>query len=223
MADMAKTLGELQPGQSGVVKSVGGGNARVKRRLFDMGVTPMTRIEVRRIAPLGDPIEVSLRGYALSLRREDALEIALLSEQEAAEYQKKEAALRAQGAEPLSHGPDEDVEAHRRAELLTRWAIRSPQGRASGACAACGRCGRGKRARRGALPDAAAPEVDGQPVKFALVGNPHSGKTTLFNALTGAREYVGNWPGVTVEKKERRLHAYGHDITVVDLPGIYSL
>ena len=56
MADMAKTLGELQPGQSGVVKSVGGGNARVKRRLFDMGVTPMTRIEVRRIAPLGDPI-----------------------------------------------------------------------------------------------------------------------------------------------------------------------
>ena len=223
MADMAKTLGELQPGQSGVVKSVGGGNARVKRRLFDMGVTPMTRIEVRRIAPLGDPIEVSLRGYALSLRREDALEIALLSEQEAAEYQKKEAALHAQGAEPLSHGPDEDVEAHRRAELLTRWAIRSPQGRASGACAACGRCGRGKRARRGALPDAAAPEVDGQPVKFALVGNPNSGKTTLFNALTGAREYVGNWPGVTVEKKERRLHAYGHDITVVDLPGIYSL
>ena len=81
---MGKTLGELQPGQSGIVKAVGGGNARVKRRLFDMGVTPMTRVEVRRIAPLGDPIEVNLRGYALSLRREDALEIALLDEDEAA-------------------------------------------------------------------------------------------------------------------------------------------
>ena len=91
---MGKTLGELQPGQSGIVKAVGGGNARVKRRLFDMGVTPMTRVEVRRIAPLGDPIEVNLRGYALSLRREDALEIALLDEDETAAYGKREAVLR---------------------------------------------------------------------------------------------------------------------------------
>ena len=60
MADMAKTLGELPPGQSGVVKSVGGGNARVKRRLFAMGVPPMPRIEVRRIAQLGAPNEVRL-------------------------------------------------------------------------------------------------------------------------------------------------------------------
>ena len=60
-------------------------------------------------------------------------------------------------------------------------------------------------------------------IKIALAGNPNCGKTTLFNALTGSNQFVGNWPGVTVEKKERRLHAYGHDITVVDLPGIYSL
>ena len=59
-------------------------------------------------------------------------------------------------------------------------------------------------------------------IKIALAGNPNSGKTTLFNALTGANQYVGNWPGVTVEKKEGRLKNH-NDVVVVDLPGIYSL
>jgi ferrous iron transport protein B len=60
------------------------------------------------------------------------------------------------------------------------------------------------------------------PIKIALAGNPNSGKTTLFNALTGSNQFVGNWPGVTVEKKEGRLKAR-RDVTVMDLPGIYSL
>ena len=59
-------------------------------------------------------------------------------------------------------------------------------------------------------------------VKIALAGNPNSGKTTLFNALTGSNQFVGNWPGVTVEKKEGRLKE-NKDVTIVDLPGIYSL
>jgi len=59
-------------------------------------------------------------------------------------------------------------------------------------------------------------------VKIALAGNPNSGKTTLFNALTGSNQFVGNWPGVTVEKKEGRLKK-NTDAVVVDLPGIYSL
>lgn len=59
-------------------------------------------------------------------------------------------------------------------------------------------------------------------IRMALVGNPNCGKTTMFNAMTGANQYVGNWPGVTVEKKEGKLK--GHpDVTVTDLPGIYSL
>ena len=59
-------------------------------------------------------------------------------------------------------------------------------------------------------------------IKIALAGNPNCGKTTLFNALTGANQYVGNWPGVTVEKKEGKLK--GHkDVVIMDLPGIYSL
>jgi ferrous iron transport protein B len=58
---------------------------------------------------------------------------------------------------------------------------------------------------------------------IALAGNPNSGKTTIFNAITGTRQKVGNWPGVTVEKKEGQIHRFGHDLTIIDLPGIYSL
>ena len=60
-------------------------------------------------------------------------------------------------------------------------------------------------------------------VKIALAGNPNCGKTTLFNKLTGANQYVGNWPGVTVEKKEGRVKYKNRDISIIDLPGIYSL
>ena len=64
--------------------------------------------------------------------------------------------------------------------------------------------------------------MDTMDIRIALAGNPNSGKTTLFNALTGLNQYVGNWPGVTVEKKEGRLKNH-NDVKVVDLPGIYSL
>lgn len=59
-------------------------------------------------------------------------------------------------------------------------------------------------------------------IRIALAGNPNSGKTTLFNALTGSNQFVGNWPGVTVEKKEGRLKKHDH-VIIMDLPGIYSL
>jgi ferrous iron transport protein B len=64
---------------------------------------------------------------------------------------------------------------------------------------------------------------DKREMKIALAGNPNSGKTTLFNVLTGSNQYVGNWPGVTVEKKEGRAQIQGRSVTIVDLPGIYSL
>ena len=63
-------------------------------------------------------------------------------------------------------------------------------------------------------------------IKIALAGNPNSGKTTLFNALTGSNQFVGNWPGVTVEKKEGKLKKSflsGEDVVIIDLPGVYSL
>ena len=70
------TLDELKPGQSGVIETIGGEGA-LRRRLLDMGLTPKTRVAVRKVAPMGDPIELALRGYVLTLRKEDASKIAL--------------------------------------------------------------------------------------------------------------------------------------------------
>ncbi len=229
---MEHTLGGLRPGETGIVKSVGAGSPQVKRRLVDMGITPTTEIYVKKIAPLGDPIEVELRGYALSLRKEDADCITLLSpaEQQAASaalLKKNQArALRNEGVLKSHSQEASDISAHKQAARLTEWVLDNPQisgdSCPKGGCGSCGTC----KLRRGQKPSFsknARPETDDTPVTLALVGNPNAGKTTLFNALTGAKEYVGNWPGVTVEKKERHLHAYGHDMTIVDLPGIYSL
>ena len=74
------TLYDLAPGQSGVIRAVGNQSGAVKRRLIDMGLTPGTRVTVNKIAPLGDPLEVSLRGYVLSLRRADAAQIAMVEQ-----------------------------------------------------------------------------------------------------------------------------------------------
>ena len=82
-ASKSTTLYDLSPGQSGVIRSVGNNSGAVKRRLIDMGLTPGTKITVNKIAPLGDPLEVSLRGYTLSLRRADAAQITMLEEQSA--------------------------------------------------------------------------------------------------------------------------------------------
>ena len=60
-------------------------------------------------------------------------------------------------------------------------------------------------------------------IKIALAGNPNAGKTTLFNVLTGSNQFVGNWPGVTVEKKEGKLKGHNGEVVIMDLPGIYSL
>ena len=77
-SNRTKTLNDLAPGQSGVILSVGNQSGAVKRRLVDMGLTPGTQVKVTKVAPLGDPLEVSLRGYELSLRRADARQIQVI-------------------------------------------------------------------------------------------------------------------------------------------------
>ena len=169
-----------------MIVSVGNQSGAVKRRLVDMGLTPGTQITVKKIAPFGDPIEVNLRGYELSLRKEDAANILLCPPgQEPREAHPED--------QPLGHDTQERMNAahaHRRRE-------------------------------HGGPADYASHDV--REMKIALVGNPNCGKTTLFNALTGSNQYVGNWPGVTVEKKEGLAKVDGRDVTVVDLPGVYSL
>ena len=181
----ARTLQDLIPGESGMIVSVGNQSGAVKRRLVDMGLTPGTVVKVTKIAPLGDPLEVSLRGYELSLRKEDAGQIQI--------------------------GP---VQA--RPQAASRSGTPDPE--------------RDRRQLRDHVHELEHHEKpydhnahDTRTMKVALAGNPNCGKTTLFNALTGSNQYVGNWPGVTVEKKEGTAHLGDRSITVVDLPGIYSL
>ena len=186
MTTMQHTLQELEPGQSGVIRSVGSDRGAVKRRLVDMGLTPGTTVTVRKIAPFGDPIEVNLRGYELSLRKEDAAKIELCAPGE-----------EPHGSRPENTQPDRETVERMNAAHEHR------------------------RREHGGPADYANHDV--REMKIALVGNPNCGKTTLFNALTGSNQYVGNWPGVTVEKKEGLAQVDGRNVTVVDLPGIYSL
>ncbi len=195
-----RTLNDLTPGQSGEILSVGNQSGAVKRRLVDMGLTPGTVVKVNKIAPLGDPIEVGLRGYELSLRKGDAAQIQM------AEPGRSRQALGCVGC-------------------------------TGGGCAACA-----AMTRRSPDPERVRRQIrdhvheleehrrsydpsahDSRTIRVALAGNPNCGKTTVFNALTGSNQYVGNWPGVTVEKKEGSARLEDKEITVVDLPGIYSL
>ena len=187
------TLEDLAPGEQGIILRAGNEKGPVKRRLVDMGLTPGTQITVRKVAPFGDPIEVNLRGYELSLRKEDAHQIRMATGQEAQHL----AAGRRRRIGMVQHIPDE--------EILRRMDADHAH----------------EAAEHGGVPDYAS--HDTREMKLALVGNPNCGKTTLFNALTGSNQYVGNWPGVTVEKKEGRASVDGKAVTVVDLPGIYSL
>ena len=179
------SLQQLEPGQSGIIRAINNPRGPVKRRLVDMGLTPGTKVTVRKIAPFGDPIEVNLRGYELSLRKEDACNILLC----------------ASGEEPHGTRPEHTAPDQETVRRMTQ-AHEHHQ-----------------REHGGSKQD----NHDVREMKIALVGNPNCGKTTLFNALTGSNQYVGNWPGVTVEKKEGVAHVDGRDVTVVDLPGIYSL
>ena len=188
-----RTLEDLVPGERGIILRVGSDKGAVKRRLVDMGLTPGTEVMVRKVAPFGDPIEVNLRGYELSLRKEDAAQITLATGEEAQACRSE----RKRRSGMIQRVPDE--------ETLRRMSAAHQHEEAEHSC----------------VPDYAS--HDTREMKLALVGNPNCGKTTLFNALTGSNQYVGNWPGVTVEKKEGRAEVDGKPVTVVDLPGIYSL
>ena len=195
------TLDQLSVGESCEICQVGNQRGAVKRRLVDMGLTPGTVVTLVKIAPFGDPMELRLRGYELSLRKEDAAQI------------------RIRPAKETTAGSDVCEKGYH---------ITSP---CSGDCAHCAHRAEEQEAMRRAHeheqsqhPSTYDPRAhDQHQWKVALVGNPNCGKTTLFNALTRSDQYVGNWPGVTVEKKEGTAKVGDVSFTVVDLPGIYSL
>lgn len=176
------TLGELREGGSARIINVGGKGA-LRHHLLDMGLTPGTVVTLRKVAPMGDPIEIELRGYELTLRLAEADNI---------------------GIEPAERISGQTGSAERRQQT------------AHPRVGELGKAGDYHRNKIGeTIPR-------GQPVTFALAGNQNCGKTTLFNQLTGANQHVGNFPGVTVDKKDGCIRNHP-EATVTDLPGIYSL
>ncbi len=173
------TLQELKPGQSARIVTVGGEGA-LRQHFLDMGVIPGARVTVTKLAPLGDPMELRIHGYELTLRLADAAKIGIADPKVCGEP--PQAARRART--PDHPGLGEDGKFH-------------PKGSGD------------------PLPDSTL-------LTFALVGNQNSGKTTLFNQLTGANQHVGNFPGVTVDRKDGAIRRYSNT-RITDLPGIYSM
>ena len=172
-------LCELKPGQSARIVTVGGEGA-LRQHFLDMGVIPGAEVTLIKFAPMGDPMELRIHGYELTLRLADAEKIGIALAKTAAEPpQSKE--LRKRTEHP---GLGEEGKYH-------------PKGSGD-------------------------PLPEGTTLTFALVGNQNSGKTTLFNQLTGSNQHVGNFPGVTVDRKDGVIRGHS-DTRITDLPGIYSM
>ena len=184
------TLKDLKPGMSAVIEKVGGEGA-LRQHFLDMGVIPGVEITLIKYAPMGDPMELMIHGYELTLRLADAEQI------EISELRKEE---------PESEKPQENAKAKKAAKPKEH---QHP------------RIGEVYAGHDYAEEHAAGPVNTGKLV-FALAGNQNCGKTTLFNQLTGANQHVGNFPGVTVDRKSGSIRNHP-DTEVVDLPGIYSL
>ena len=173
------TLKNLKIGESAVITKVGGEGA-LRQHFLDMGVIPGAEVTVVKFAPMGDPMELQIHGYELTLRLADADQIDIQPIKE-----RKNKHSRIDKIYPSEHpGLGEDGKYHAK--------------------------GDGDPLPKGTL------------LTYALVGNQNCGKTTLFNQLTGSNQHVGNFPGVTVDRKDGPIK--GHPNTrVTDLPGIYSM
>ena len=176
---MPVTLNDLPIGRSATVESVGASGA-LRQHFLDMGLIPQATVTMVKRAPMGDPIEVRIRSYELTLRVAEAQAITITDIRD-----EQPARVHAPEAEEISHpGYGEGGKYH--------------------------------------VKDHEHPLPDAEKLTFALAGNQNCGKTTLFNRLTGSNQHVGNFPGVTVDRKDGAIIAHENTL-VTDLPGIYSL
>ncbi len=165
------TLNDLPIGKTATVAAVGG-EGSLRQHFLDMGIIPLVDVTMVKHAPMGDPLEVRIHSYELTLRRDDARKIEIVDMRDAADAQESRPL-----GKPVPHpGLGEGGKFH-------------------------------DRAGENPLPE-------GTPLTFALVGNQNCGKTTLFNQLTGSNQHVGNFPGVTVDRKDGCIkghpEAHGH-------------
>ena len=173
------TLKELEIGESATIKTVGGSGA-LRQHFLDMGMIPGAEVTVVKLAPMGDPMELQIHGYELTLRlaEADQIEIEPIKKRSRAHEGKEY-------LKPSEHpGLGEDGKYHSK--------------------------------------ESENPLPEGTTLTYALVGNQNCGKTTLFNQLTGSNQHVGNFPGVTVDRKDGSIKGYSNT-DVTDLPGIYSM
>ncbi len=171
-------LKELEIGKSAVILSVGGEGA-LRQHFLDMGLIPGAEVTLMKLAPMGDPMELKIHGYELTIRLDDAEKIKI--------------------REITKHSVEKGIERKK--------SIPHP--------------GLGEGGKYHVKADE-HPLPDGETITFALAGNQNCGKTTLFNRLTGSNQHVGNFPGVTVDRKDGVIT--GHSNTLItDLPGIYSM
>lgn len=173
------TLKELEIGKSAVIRTVGGKGA-LRQHFLDMGMIPGAEVTVVKLAPMGDPMELQVHGYELTLRLAEADQIEIA---------------------PI----DQRTRSHAGSERLQ--ATEHP--------------GLGEEGKYHSKEDE-NPLPEGILLTYALVGNQNCGKTTLFNQLTGSNQHVGNFPGVTVDRKDGAIKGHA-ETDITDLPGIYSM
>lgn len=173
------TLDKLKVGYDAIVSSIKCNDKALKKHILNMGITPDVEITLVKTAPMGDPLEIRLRGYELTLRKDIASNIEIKEIHDAHNCTRRNRKFK-----EIKHA----------------------------------RIGENK-----ATKDKKAKKVIAKKeLKFALAGNQNSGKTTLFNKLTGSNQHVGNFPGVTVDRKDGVIKNH-KEVTITDLPGIYSL
>ena len=178
--EKSMTLDELDIGQSGRITDVGGQGA-LRQHFLDMGLIPGADVTLVKFAPMGDPMELQIHGYELTLRLADAAQIGVIPIRSAKEQTEVQAET----------------------------------------CADCEHPGLGEGGRFHIKAEE-HPLPENTTLTFALAGNQNCGKTTLFNQLTGANQHVGNFPGVTVDRKSGAIRDYPNT-EITDLPGIYSM
>ena len=183
LQEKTMTLDTLEIGQSAQITTVGGEGA-LRQHFLDMGLIPGADVTLVKFAPMGDPMELRIHGYELTLRLADAAKIEII--------------------------PIKDQQ--RKSEVLPS---------AAEPCVSCEHPGLGEGGRYHEK-EGEHPLPEGVTLTFALAGNQNCGKTTLFNQLTGSNQHVGNFPGVTVDRKSGAIREYPNT-ELTDLPGIYSM
>lgn len=202
------TLKELELGNTAVVTVVGG-EGSLRQHFLDMGVIPGAEVTLVKYAPMGDPMELRIHGYELTLRLADAARIEVEPVKASGSSEAGDLEGTAEGKETVSQTDNRKRNGKNRINGKEKRAHRQEHP------------GLGEGGKYHVKADE-NPLPKGTKLTFALAGNQNCGKTTLFNQLTGANQHVGNFPGVTVEQKSGSIRG-NRNTLVTDLPGIYSM